>query len=300
MDKQAVPVERVRLVKEQVIQQETVSEEVRQQRIEAEGPASPTTAPDRPGATAAGASRQREELTMSSAAGPTGRGRAAEEELHGSHREDETLRDGRRDETLVAETVPADRAERLAREDVVLDQRDAFGGVKVGSAFFGWLTATGMAVLLTALVAAAGTAVGVATSTNVDQAASDASRNPQSVGLVGGILLLVILFVAYFCGGYVAGRMARFDGAKQGLAVWLWAVVIALVVAGLAAVAGSKYDVLSQLNSFPRIPVDGGTLSKGGIIALVVVAVASLLGALLGGLAGMHYHRKVDRAALDV
>jgi len=188
---------------------------------------------------------------------------------------------------------------RAAREDAVLEQREAFGGVKVGSAFFGWLTATGMAVLLTALVAAAGTAVGVATQTDVNQAASDATKSPQSVGLVGGILLLVILFVAYLCGGYVAGRMARFNGTKQGLAVWLWAVAIAVVVAVIAAVAGSKYDVLSQLNSFPRIPVDGGTLTKGGIVALVAVAVASLLGALLGGRAGMHYHRKIDRAGLD-
>lgn len=237
---------------------------------------------------------------MSSAAGPTGRGRAVErEESHGSHRGDGAVGDGRRGDTVVTETLPG-RSERAVREDAVLDQREAFGGVKVGSAFFGWLTATGMAVLLTALVAAAGTAVGVATQTNVDQAANDASKNPQSVGLVGGIALLVILFVAYYCGGYVAGRMARFNGTKQGLAVWLWAVVIAVVVAVIAAVAGSKYDVLSQLNSFPRIPVDGGTLSKGGIIALVAVAVASLLGALIGGRAGMHYHRKVDRAGLDV
>ncbi len=37
VDKQAVPVERVRLGKEQVTEQETVSEQVRQERIEAEG-----------------------------------------------------------------------------------------------------------------------------------------------------------------------------------------------------------------------------------------------------------------------
>ncbi len=188
---------------------------------------------------------------------------------------------------------------RVAHEDALAVEREAFGGVKVGSAFFGWLAATGMAVLLTALVAAAGTAVGVATGTDAGQAATDASRDPQSVGLIGGIVLLVILFVAYYCGGYVAGRMARFNGTKQGLAVWLWALVVALVVAGLAAVAGSKYDVLSQLNSFPRIPVDGGTLTTGGLIALLAVALASLAGALLGGRAGMHYHRKIDRAGLD-
>ena len=189
--------------------------------------------------------------------------------------------------------------ERAVRERALTGEGEAFGGVKVGSAFFGWLTATGMAVLLTALVAAAGTAVGVATGTDTGQAAADASKDPQSVGLIGGIILIIILFVSYYCGGYVAGRMARFDGTKQGLAVWLWAVVVALVVAGIAAVAGSKYDVLSRLNSFPRIPVDGGTLTTGGLIALLVVAVASLVGALLGGRAGMHYHRKVDRAGLE-
>jgi hypothetical protein len=184
-----------------------------------------------------------------------------------------------------------------SRRRVLSRERDEFGGVKVGSAFFGWLAATGMAVLLTALVAAAGAAVGVTTGSVAD-AASVQGADVKTVGLVGGIALLVILFIAYYCGGYVAGRMARFDGWKQGLAVWLWAVVIAIIVAVIAWIAGSKYDVLSQVNVFPRIPVGSGDLTTGGIIALVAVALASLIGALLGGVSGMHFHRKVDRAGI--
>ena len=173
-------------------------------------------------------------------------------------------------------------------------EEEQYGGIKFGSAFFGWLTATGTAVLLTALLAAAGAAVGLATSTDVDEATQDV----QTVGVIGGIVLLVILFAAYYCGGYVAGRMARFNGAKQGLAVWLWAIVIAALVAVLGALAGSRYDVLAQTNSLPRIPVNEGDLTTGGIIAAVAVALVSLAGAILGGLAGMRFHRKVDRAGL--
>jgi hypothetical protein len=80
--------------------------------------------------------------------------------------------------------------------------------------------------------------------------------------------------------------------------VWLWALVIAVIVAVLGAVAGSKYNILAQLNSFPRIPVSEGTLTTGGIIAAIAVVVASLVGALLGGLAGMRFHRRVDRTGL--
>lgn len=104
------------------------------------------------------------------------------------------------------------------------------------------------------------------------------------------------MFVAYYCGGYVAGRMARFNGLRHGLAVWAWAILIAVIVAVVATIAGSKYDVLSTLNSFPRIPADRGTLTQGGIIALAVLALASVAGALLGGLAAMRFHRNVDKA----
>ncbi|MFC8190674.1 hypothetical protein ACFUMH_03295 [Cellulomonas sp. NPDC057328] len=184
------------------------------------------------------------------------------------------------------------------RQSVVAREKEEYGGIKFGSAFFGWLTATGTAVLLTALVAAAGTAVGVANDTDVSEAADQAASDPGSVGLVGGIVLAVVLFLAYYCGGYVAGRMARFNGAKQGVAVWLWAVIIAIAVAVLAAVAGDQFNVLGQLNSFPRIPIAEGDLTTAGVITLLVIAAVTLAGAVLGGLAGMRFHRKVDRAGL--
>ena len=192
-----------------------------------------------------------------------------------------------------------DRADgpALNREAVLQRQQERYGGMKFGSAFFGWLTATGTAVLLTALVAAAGAAVGVATNTSTGQVVGQASQNP-TVGVAGGIALAVILFVAYYAGGYVAGRMARFNGASQGVAVWLWAIVIAILVAVLGALAGGKYNILSTLNSFPRLPVAEGSLTRGGVVALLVAAVVSLAGAVLGGRAGMRFHRRVDRADL--
>lgn len=208
------------------------------------------------------------------------------------HREDpptQPLRRDLRDERARHDTVADDGT---YPDDVRSREEEEYGGIKLGSAFFGWLTATGTAVLLIALLAAAGAAVGLASGTDVDEATQDV----QTVGIVGGVVLLVILLVAYYCGGYVAGRMARFDGAKQGLAVWVWALVIASVVAVLGAIAGGQYDVLAQTNSLPRIPVNEGDLTTGGIIAAVAVAVVSLVGAVLGGMAGMRFHRNVDRA----
>jgi hypothetical protein len=181
------------------------------------------------------------------------------------------------------------------RRDVVGRQKDVFGGMKFGSCFFGWLTASGTAVLLAALVTGIGAALGL--SRDVQEAGTSPAQT-QSVGLLGGIVLLAIIFVAYLAGGYVAGRMARFNGLKQGLGVWLWAVIIAILVAAAGMLAGTRFDILRQLNSFPRLPLNEGTLTTGGIIVAIGVVVVSLVGALLGGLAGMRYHRRVDRAGL--
>jgi hypothetical protein len=193
--------------------------------------------------------------------------------------------------------VPVEPTSSL-REDVVEREKERFGGVKIGSAFFGWLAAMGTAVLLTALVAATGAAIGLGMTGNVDNAAGAAAKNADTVGLIGAIALIIIMLVAYYCGGYVAGRMARFNGAKQGVAVWVWAVVIAIVVAIVAALGGANFNILANVNGFPRIPINEGDLTTGSIVTAVLVALASLAGAILGGLAGMRYHRRVDRVGL--
>lgn len=204
-------------------------------------------------------------------------------------------RTARGDTTSAPEASPA--ADTL-RNDVLAREKETFGGFQFGAAFFGWLTATGAAVLLTALAAALGAAISLSQAESVDDAANTASDNADAVGVISVIVVGVVLLVAYFAGGYVAGRMARFSGLKQGLAVWLWAVVIALVVAVVTAIAGSQWDVLGNLNSFPRIPVTPETATTTGILTALGAAVITLIGATLGGMAGMRYHRKVDRVGL--
>ena len=91
-------------------------------------------------------------------------------------------------------------------------QREEYGGINWGAAFFGWLVAVGMAAILLGILSAAGTAFGL-----TDVSESEANSNAETIGLVGGILLVAVLAIAYYFGGYVSGRMSRFDGARQGL-----------------------------------------------------------------------------------
>lgn len=189
------------------------------------------------------------------------------------------------------------------RSDVLNRQKDRFGGIKWGAAFFGWLTATGAVLVLTAIAAAAGTVLDLSTSGNqFGQQADRAVGNPataQTVGIVGAIVVLVVVLLAYLGGGYVAGRMARFNGVRQGLAVWLWTIAVAVVAAVVVAVAGSKFNILGNLHGLPRIPIDEGKLTTAGIVTALIALAAALVGAILGGLAGMRYHRRIDRAGFD-
>ena len=178
---------------------------------------------------------------------------------------------------------------REAAREVRARQREEYGGLNWGSAFFGWLVAIGMAAILLGLLSAAGTAFGLS-----EVSESEANSNAETIGVVGGILLIVCLAIAYYCGGYVSGRMSRFDGGRQGVGVWVIGLLITILLAVLGAVADSEYNVLAKLE-LPRIPVDEGDLSTGGIITLIAVVVLTVLAAMAGGKAGERYHRKVDR-----
>src|SRR3954468_12848186 len=184
--------------------------------------------------------------------------------------------------------APASAAE--AREI----QRARFGGADGTAIFFGWLSALGLAALLLAVVAAAGTRLGFAN----DVSTSDATSNAGTIGIVGAAILVGILLLAYYGGGYVAGRMARFDGGRQGFRVWLLGLLVTIAAAVAGWLGGSQYNVMQQLN-LPRIPVDEGDIATGAIITLAVVLIGTLLAAMAGGKAGDRYHTRVDALAWD-
>jgi hypothetical protein len=90
--------------------------------------------------------------------------------------------------------------------------------------------------------------------------------------------------------------MARFDGARQGLAVWVWTVVIGAALAVAAIIGGSDYDVFARLN-LPNVAIGDQTLTTGGAITLAAACVVTLVFAIVGGKVGDRFHRRVDRFA---
>jgi len=171
-------------------------------------------------------------------------------------------------------------------------QHEEHGGMNIGASLLGWLVAGGIAAILTAIVSAAGAAIGL-----TEVSGSAAQQNAGTIGVVGGIVLLLVLMVAYFAGGYNAGRLSRFDGGRQGFGVWIVGLVITLLIGAAGAIFGSEYNVLAQLQIQPRVPVSEGALATGGLIALAAIVLGTLLAAILGGKTGERYHKKVDRSA---
>jgi hypothetical protein len=194
------------------------------------------------------------------------------------------------DRTAVADRpVAAAPTTRETVRDMRARQRAEYGGLNWGAAFFGWLVAVGMAAILLGLLSAAGTALGLS-----EVSRSEASSNAETIGIVGAILLIASLVIAYYCGGYVSGRMSRFDGGRQGFGTWAIGLAVTIVLAVAGAVFGSEYNIWEQLN-MPRIPIDEGTLTTGAAIALAAVVILTLLAAVAGGKLGELYHRRVDR-----
>ena len=171
--------------------------------------------------------------------------------------------------------------------------RRRFGGTNWGACLFGWLVAIALTILLTSIIGAVLAAVGSTTHITQD----DAERQAGTIGLATAITLFVVLVIGYYAGGYVAGRMARFDGARQGLGVWLIGLAVTVVALALGAVFGHQYNVLDRVD-LPRIPVPTEQLGWGALVTAVAVLVGTALAAMLGGTVGRRYHAKVDHAVL--
>jgi hypothetical protein len=207
-----------------------------------------------------------------------------------------------------AET-PAEAADREAREaehvervetrerDVVAERpghpiaaaRDRFGGIDLPASLVGMLTALAMLVLLGGLVGAAIGVVGYQTGLGGD--------NVEDISLASLIGGLVVLALSYLVGGWAAGRIARYDGARNGLMTGVWTLILAAALAALGAWAGDEYNVLANVDLPNWFNED--TLTTAAAISGIVAIGTMLLAGLLGGLWGTRYHRIADESLLD-
>jgi hypothetical protein len=150
------------------------------------------------------------------------------------------------------------------------------------------LAAIGLAASLVAMV------LGGLVAAGVTSFRESAGTLVDHVMTAGGAIPVAILALAYLAGGYVAARMARFDGWRQGLGVWLLSVLMLAAVAVAAWIAGGELDPTKSI-SLPSNPIDTGPLSRSGWAILLVALVVPLVLAIVGGMLGERFHRAVDR-----
>jgi len=166
--------------------------------------------------------------------------------------------------------------------------RERFGGIDIPASLVGMLTALSAVLILAGLVGAAVGVVGY--QTGLEENAEDLSIG----SLIGGV---AILFVAYLIGGWAAGRIARYDGARNGFATGIWTLVFAAILAALGAWAGAEYDVFENV----QLPqwFDEDALTLPAIASGIGAILAMFVGGIIGGLWGERYHRRADTTIAD-
>ena len=169
-------------------------------------------------------------------------------------------------------------------------QRQRFGGLNWGAGFFGWLVAVAVTMLLLGVAGAAAVLLG----TGAEVLTSATEGGTITAGIVVLAVLLGVLVVAHYAGGYVAGRMSRFDGARQGIGVWATGLILSGAVVVLALLLAPQIGTAERLD-LPTFRLAAG-LPVIGVAA--VAALGTLLAAVGGGVVGCRYHRKVDDAAV--
>lgn len=166
-----------------------------------------------------------------------------------------------------------------------------YGGIHWGADFIGFAVALFFTMVFFGIVGAIVGTVGYQMGAPVPKIGGPITATTQNLGLAGLIGGLIAIFLAYLIGGYTAGRMVRFSGVQNGVAVVIWTVIVAIILGILGAALGSRFNVGSQVN----LHINTTTLTAAGVISLLVTLLVMLLGAALGGHLGANYHRAIDR-----
>jgi cytochrome bd-type quinol oxidase subunit 2 len=180
--------------------------------------------------------------------------------------------------------------DKPAAELEIEAERLSYRGFKFGAAFFGWLIMGSMLVLLSALVAGA-----AAGSTYVlDYTRDDLENKAGTTAITAAALVVLVISLAFYIGGYVAGRLVRFDGMRQGFGVWMISLLLIVLASSIGAFLNSRYDYTGRIER-PDVPLTNDSLLTGGLVTAAALLMLPLLAALLGGRTGQHYHDKIDR-----
>lgn len=172
--------------------------------------------------------------------------------------------------------------------------RDRFGGIDTPAALGGLFAIIGTIVFLAALIGAG--AGGLDYQLN----AIDVDGNLEELEVVGIVMAAVVVLVAGFVGGWVAARMARFNGVMNGVGAALWLLLLVAVFAALGAFIGDEYNAFRRVGLpdwFAQFTMDDVTTEAiiGGVVGIVML----FGGAAVGGAVGDGYNRKVDAALTD-
>jgi hypothetical protein len=168
--------------------------------------------------------------------------------------------------------------------DVVLqsgvrEARRRFGGIDVPAGLAGMLAALGLTVLL-------------ATATTAIEAVRHDQGAPESnLWVAGGIAGAAVLVLAVLVGGWVAGRIARYDGTGNG---WMSGLLFVLLLGGTASAghwADNRWSLLDDVQA-PGWIASPSRLSEVGVALIGIAAV--ILAAGTGGALGARYHRRAD------
>lgn len=166
-----------------------------------------------------------------------------------------------------------------------------FGGPDVAAAFSGLFAALGALAFISALISAG------ANELEYQLNLIDSEGELLDASLVGAAIALVVVFLVFLFGGWVAGRMARYDGALNGMAAGLLFLVLAAVFALLGALVGAEYNAFGLAGLpdwFSAIRPDTRTVAS--IVLMILFGAATLGGGYLGGRLGESYNERVDAA----
>jgi hypothetical protein len=156
-------------------------------------------------------------------------------------------------------------------------------GVSFGVAFFGWLVAGGIVVLLLASVGAAGTVIGW-----------ERLAGWEWAYVTAWIVVVVSMAIGAFSGGYAGGRMVPAHGGRQGLDVWLLSWAATALIVGLGYVADREYDLVARID-WTSLPIAETDRTAAALVGLVAVLLVTLVSAVVGGAAGSRCSARLSR-----